>query len=211
MFNISNLNLKDLYQFVEDPHHMITTYAENFEKIINEEGSNSFISTMTMFKDPKNIEIVIQSRPFEDKNDMYKAINEMLYFYSSANCSSLIFAADVRQSKYNTNKLNSELSNPIDALSLSFASSDSSGLVTLPYQVINNKLTWVVNDFSLNNLAEENPSKSYQGDIPELFYIMSNLEGPIFTSSQLLNYYSYKNFKFSLSKDSSVQTIKLNL
>lgn len=211
MFDISNLNLKDLSQFVKDPHHVITTYAENFERVINEEGPNSFISTMTMFKDPENIEIVIQSRPFENKADMYKAISEMLYFYSSSNCSSVIFAADVRQYKYDTNNLDLKASNTIDAFSLSFASSDSSGLITLPYEIINNKLIWITNDFLLGSLAEENPSKSYQGDMPELFYIMSNLDGPIFTVSQLLNYYSYKNFKFSLSKNSSVQSIKLNL
>lgn len=206
---LNNINLSELEQFVSEPQKHIEAFIATFEQSFLNAGPNSFVPMVTMFKNPNEFEISIQCRNYEDKDDMYKAFNEMLQFFSAAEAHSFIFAVDIRKTTYDQNNPHSKTTEATDALSLSFVSETSSGIVTLPYRIVDNKIEWSVSEFDLSNMTEESPEKKYQGDIPELFYLMTHLPGPMFTPSQLLNYYNYNNFMYIISDTTSVEAIKV--
>lgn len=211
MANLNSLDLSQLKQFVDDPETHINNFIHTFEKTFEEVGPNSFVPMVTMFKNPEEFIISIQSRYFEDKDDMYKAFNEMLHFYSAAECHSFIFASDVTRRDYDQDNPNTKTTEPVEALCLAFVSDESSGMVSLPYSVIDNKVVWSEKDFDLSNLAEDNPEKTYQGDIPELFYMMTHLQGAMFSTPQILNYLNYKGFQYVLSDASEYNSIKVKI
>jgi hypothetical protein len=192
--NLSEMDLTDLNQFVDRPTDHIDAFISTFKQAVLENGPDSFIPMLTIFKSKSEIAISIQCRPFIDKDDMYKAYAEMLQYYSASNAYSFIIANDVRISTYQQDDPHSKKQDATDALSLSFVSSDSSGLLTLPYRIVDNQVLWSQKDFTLTSLTEDDPTKTFQGEMVELFYTMSHLDGPLFTIPQLLNYLSYKNF-----------------
>ena len=64
-----------------------------------------------------------------------------------------------------------------------------------------------LDEAKLTSLAEDDPSKSYQGEIPELLYLMTHLEGPLFTPAQLLNFYNFKGYNYIFPNESSSKKI----
>ena len=68
-----------------------------------------------------------------------------------------------------------------------------------------------LDEAKLTSLAEDDPSKSYQGEIPELLYLMTHLEGPLFTPAQLLNFYNFKGYNYIFPNESSSKKIIKNL
>jgi len=209
MFNLDHLNLKDLNHFVDDPITHISVFAGTFEDAIAAAGPDSFIPMVTYFSNPSTLEMTIEAIPYSDKDDMYKIMNEMLHFYSASKSHSFIFAFDIRKTTYNQNNPDSKTATPTDALSLSFVSEESSGIFTMPYQIVDNKVDWVVSEFELSNMVEDDPTKKYQGDMVELYYLMTHLEGPLFTVPQLLNYYSYRGYNFMIPDTTRFNAIKV--
>ena len=131
----------------------------------------------------------------------------MLHFYSATNAHSFIFAMDIRQTSYSQDNPNSKKSSPVDAFSLTFASEDSSGMLIMPYQIIDDAVVWDLDEAKLTSLAQDDPSKSYQGEIPELLYLMTHLDGPLFTPAQLLNFYNFKGYNYIFPNDSASKKI----
>ena len=211
MINLSQIDLTDLNQFVDHPVDHINAFVSTFEQAVLQNGPDSFVPMLSIFKTKNEMAISIECRPFKDKNDMYKAYAEMLQYFSAADAHSFIMANDVRMSTYKQDDPHSKKQDATDALSLSFVSSDSSGLLTLPYRIVDNQVLWSQKDFSLTNLTEDDPTKTFQGEMVELFYTMSHLDGPLFTIPQLLNYLSYKKFQYILPDSSKLNSIKVNL
>lgn len=209
MFTLEHINIKDLDTFVKDPASHIASLVATFELAYQKNGPDNFIPMAIFFSNPSTISFSIEAIPYDDKNDMYKILNEILQFFSASEAYSLIFAMDIRQTTYHENDPSSKSQSSTDALSLSFVSEDSSGVLVMPYSIIDKNINWDSSNFSITNMAEENPSKKYQGDLPELFYLMTHLDGPIFTTAQLLNYYSYKGYQFMIPENSVVKSIKV--
>jgi hypothetical protein len=207
MFTTKNIDLSPLNEFVNNPDKHVQAFVSTFEETIKKAGSDSFVPMLTIFKDLDDIEITIQCRDYKDKDDMYKSLNEMLHFFSATDAHSFIFAMDIRQTVYSQDNPDSKKSTPVDALSLTFASNDSSGMFIMPYKIIDSNVVWDVNQFQLTSLADDDPSKSYQGEIAELFYLMTHLEGPLFTPAQLLNFYNFKGYNFTFPDQSFLQRI----
>lgn len=207
MFTIKNIDFSPLKEFINHPDKHVENFVSTFEKTIKEAGPDSFVPMLTIFKDLDDIEITIQCREHTDKDDMYKAFNEMLHFYSATNAHSFILAMDIRQRSYSQDNPNSKKSSPVDALSLTFASEDSSGMLIMPYQIIDDAVVWDLDEAKLTSLAEDDPSKSYQGEIPELLYLMTHLDGPLFTPAQLLNFYNFKGYNYIFPNDSASKKI----
>ena len=207
MFTTKNIDLSPLNEFINDPHKHVQAFVSTFEKTVKEAGSNSFVPMITIFRDLDDIEITIQCREHENKDDMYKAFNEMLHFFSATDAHSFIFAMDVRQTAYSQDNPNTKKSASVDALSLTFASNDSSGILLLPYEIIDDNTIWDVDQFQLTSLADDDPSNSYQGEIAELFYLMTHLNGPLFTPAQLLNFYNFKGYNFTFPDKSFLQRV----
>lgn len=207
MFTIKNIDFSPLKEFINHPDKHVENFVSTFEKTIKEAGPDSFVPMLTIFKDLDDIEITIQCRDHVDKDDMYKAFNEMLHFYSATNAHSFILAMDIRQTSYSQDNPNSKKSSPVDALSLTFASEDSSGMLIMPYQIIDDAVVWDLDEAKLTGLAEDDPSKSYQGEIPELLYLMTHLGGPLFTPAQLLNFYNFKGYNYIFPNESASKKI----
>ena len=207
MFTLNNIDLSPLNEFIYHPDKHVRAFVSTFEETVKKAGSNSFIPMITIFKDLDDIEITIQCRDYDDKDDMYKAFNEMLHYFSATDAHSFIFAVDVRQTSYSQNNPDTKKQAYIDALSLAFASNDSSGMVILPYEIVNDNIVWDVDSFQITTLTDDDPSKSYQGEIAELFYLMTHLDGPLFTPAQLLNFYNFKGYNFTFPDDISPDKI----
>ena len=207
MFTLNNIDLSPLNEFINHPDKHVRAFVSTFEETVKKAGSNSFISMITIFKDLDDIEITIQCRDYDDKDDMYKAFNEMLHFFSATDAHSFIFAVDVRQTSYSQNNPDTKKQAYTDALSLAFVSNESSGMVILPYEIVNDNIVWDVDSFQITTLADDDPSKSYQGEIAELCYLMTHLDGPLFTPAQLLNFYNFKGYNFTFPDDISPDKI----
>ena len=209
MINLNQINIDELKNFVDDPIEHINAFVETFESCIENAGPDSFIPMITYFNSDSNIILSITSIGYQDKDTMYKSFNEMLHFFSAGKAHSFIFAIDIRKTVYDQDNPNTKTSQPVDALSLSFVSEESSGILTLPYTVIDNKVQWFESEFDLSNMAEEDPKKKYQGEMVDLFYMMTHLEGPLFTPAQLLNYYNHKGYQFMIPDTTKVSSIKV--
>jgi hypothetical protein len=207
MFTLKNINVKQFEEFVNNPDKHIESFVSTFEDTVEKIGADTFAPMLTIFSDLDNIEITIQCREYEDKDDMYKSLNEMLQFYSATEAHSFIFAMDIRQTTYSQQSPATKVESPTDALSLTFASQDSSGMLIMPYEVIDNKVIWNSDKFDVSTLANDDPSKTYQGEIAELFYLMTHLNGPLFTPAQLLNYYNFKGYNFIFPSESHLERI----
>jgi hypothetical protein len=210
MFNLNKIDLEMLKEFVDPPAPHIEAFTATFEACISANGANSFIPMVTYFDTDSNAMASISSIPYEDKDSMYKSFNEMLHYFSASEAHSLIFACDIRKTIYDQDNPDSKSTESTDALSLCFASEESSGILTMPYSIVNDTVQWSCDEFQLSNMANEDPTKKYQGDMVELFYLMTHLTGPLFTVPQLLNYYTYKGYQFMFPETTKVSSIKVD-
>jgi len=211
--NFSNIkNLSELENFIENPKEEVSAIVDTFTASVNINGPDTFVPMLFLFGGSPISRLAVECRPTVDKDDMYKAFAEMLQLYEALNCSAFLLANDVRISSYDSSDSNAKNTKPTDALTITFVNFESSGVLSLPYQVNNNKdVHWLEDCFEITSLAEDDPSKKPQGDMVDLLYIMSHLKGPMFTPSQILNYLSYKKFHYIFSDDSQVDKIKVNI
>ena len=207
MFKLNNDDLQQLKEFADEPEKHIESFTRTFEEAVKNNGPDSFTPMVTMFHNPKTIEISIICREHSSKEDMYKAFAEMLHYFSASNAHSFIFAVDVRQTSYSNDNFKNKIKGPVEALTLSFVSEESSGLFVMPYTVQDKKVNWIVEDFNLSQVAEKDPSEVYQGDMAELLYIMTHMDNSLFTPAQLLNYYTYKKYMFIIPDDAKTSNI----
>ncbi len=211
-FNLSSEQIKDLKQFVNEPLLHIQSFVKTFEESVKQSGSDSFTPMVTIFRDLETIEITIVSKSNLNKEQMYQSFAEMLHYFSASKSYSFIFAVDVRQTIYSNKNFKSKTNEPVEALTLSFVSEDSSGILVMPYTIKEKEVNWIYEDFDLSKIADQDPSEVYQGDMAELLYTMTHLEDPLFTPAQLLNYYNYKNYMFIIPDESKiVNSIKVEL
>jgi len=200
-------DIKQLENFVSQPKEHIENFVKTFEQSVKQNGPDSFIPMVTIFRNPQTVEITIVCNSFSDKDQMYKSFAEMLYYFSASKAHSFIFAVDVRQTFYSNDDVKDKIQNPVEALTLSFVSEDSSGVLSMPYTIKEKEVNWKYEDFNLTKVADKDPSEVYQGDMAELLYVMTHMDGPLFTPAQLLNYYSYKNYMFTISNESKTANI----
>lgn len=207
---LSNLNKNDIKQlehFVDQPEKHIESFIKTFEESVKNNGADSFIPMLTIFKNPETIEITIVSNNFSDKDQMYKSFAEMLYYFSASKAYSFIFAVDVRQTSYSNDQVKNKIQNPIEALTLSFVSEDSSGVLSMPYTIKETEVNWKYENFNLCKIVDKDPSEVYQGDMAELLYVMTHMDESLFTPAQLLNYYIYKEYKFIIPDEVKTSNI----
>lgn len=207
MFNLNNDDIRQLQEFVDEPNKHIESFVKTFEEAIANNGPDSFTPMVTMFRNPKSIEISIVCRDHSSKEDMYKAFAEMLHYFSASSSHSFIFAVDVRQKSYSNDNFKNKIKSSVEALTLAFVSENSSGLFVMPYTIQDKKVNWIVEDFDLSQVAEKDPSEVYQGDMAELLYIMTHMDDSLFTTAQLLNYYTYKKYMFIIPDDAKTSNI----
>lgn len=204
-------NFSDLDNFIPNPKDHVSAFIDTFTMSIDNNGPDSFAPMLSFFDSSGNLTIGVQLSSYEDKQTMYKNIAEIMQLYPALNSSACIFASDVRLTTYNSNSQNSKTQPATEALSLTFVNTELSAVLTMPYQIHDRKVVWQEQDFAISNFAEDDPSKVYQGDMIELFFIMTHLEGGLFSVPEILNYLSYKGVNYILSDTSDIDKIEIKL
>jgi len=206
------MDYSQLDDFTSDPQEHVKMLMRTFEKTVEHHGPDSFTPMCIYLDHSDNLMMTITCRPWSDKDDMYKAFSEMLFAFGALECKCLIFANDVRITKYEPKEPHSKTAEAQDAINVSFISKESSALVSVPYSVKDkNVLEWHLEHALISPLSKENPTELYQGDMVELFYVMSHIDTSPFTMAQLVNYYSLKGFNYQLAKDALVDKIKIEV
>lgn len=206
------IDYKELNVFFNNPEPQVLSIMATFENTINEHGLNSFVPMCIYFDAESNVKFAITSRPWSDKDDMYKSFSEMLFAFSALGAESFMFANDVRITKYEPEVPHSKTMEAQDALNIAFVSKESSALVSIPYSIgENNQVKWHLDLSVTSPLSKEDPTEIYQGDMVELFYVMSHIENSPFTTAQLINYYSLKGFRYQIPNGTIVDKIKIKV
>lgn len=206
------IDYKELSTFVPNAKNHVQSIIHTFSTAISNNGKDSFIPMCVYLNSEGDVKLAITSRPWTDKDDMYKSFSEMLFAFSALKSHCVVFANDVRVTKYEAEAPHSKTTKAQDALNIAFVSSDSSALVSLPYTVKEDNTVEWHDELSLTSpLSKENPAEVYQGDMVELFYIMSHIDNSPFTPAQLINYYSIKGFQYELAENVFVDKLKIEV
>lgn len=206
------IDYKELNVFVPNAEAHVSNLLNTFQDTVKEHGPNSFIPMAIFLDSSGDVKLALTAREWVDKDDMYKTFSEMLFAFSAVQADCFMFANDVRITKYEPEAPHSKTMEAQDAVNIAFVSKESSALVSVPYSVEdNNYVNWHF-DLSLTSpLSKENPTEVYQGDMVELFYVMSHIDSSPFSPAQLINYYSLKGFKYQIASGALVDKVKIEV
>lgn len=197
-------NKADFNELCSPLHH--DAYGE-FEKlskllssIISQEGPDSFSTTLVVYNTMRKLVGIIGCRQIEDKDDLYKALAQMLYFPMSLGSELFIVAQDSRVKILS--KQTNEVETTSDALIVTYVSSQNCIIFTVPYQVLNdNKVNFLFDDAWISCMHEDaiNPSSGPVGNMLELFYAFSHTStiGP-FAPHEVLAFLKATGFNFEI-------------
>lgn len=175
-------------------------FATHFETMTKQSGPDCFPPTLTIYNSEKEFVGVITSRDTEDKDDLYCAMAEMLYFPTSISSALFIVANDVRIKKVDNtlDQLDFD-SQSQDALVVTYVTSENCIVYTCPYSLDqDNNVTWLYQDSFISKVATSNDDLPI-GNMIELFFIFSHTDSPgPFSPDEVLHYLNSKNFTFKI-------------
>lgn len=206
------INYKELDVFSSNSKVHVLSLLDTFTDTIKAYGPNSFIPMCIFLDSDGDVKLALTSREWTDKDDMYKSFSEMLFAFAAVDAHHFIFANDVRITKYEPEAPHSKTMEAQDAINIAFVSKESSALVSLPYSVeADNSVNWRYDLALTSPLSKDNPTEVYQGDMVELFYVMSHIDSSPFTPAQLINYYNLKGFKYQIADGALVDKVKIEV
>lgn len=180
-----------------------------FSKVIETSGPDSFSTTVLVFNRLKQRVGLVASRPVDDKEDMYKALAQMLYWPMTLGAELFIVVQDSRITLLQENNRKQ------DALVTSFVTPSNCVIFTLPYTV--NSSNNVVYDFStswISNIDEsyKKQGSSVVGDMVELFYLFShtNTTGP-FLPHEVLAFFQANGFPYEVTNHENMHDSFISL
>lgn len=208
-----NISFKDADQFNEllshfkdDAYGEYTKIASHFREHVKANGINTFNTFMVVFNRVKEVAAVVTCKEVDDKEQMYKALAQMLFLPSSINSSLFILAQDAKITAVDKSytKLNSAAS---DALVVTFVTPENCAVFTSPYLLENDsdgslKVIFDDNKSFLNTVAStEGTTKDFaRGDMIELFFIFSHIENDSapFTCDEVFNFFRANGFHYHI-------------
>lgn len=184
-----------------DPYSEFEKFSTHFSQTVKENGPDSFHTTISVYNSSKEFVGVVTCRNTEDKDDLYLAMSEMLYFPMSIASDLFVVANDVRIRKLDkdTNLVDADIE-PQDAMTLTYVSTDHCAIFTCPYEVdSDNNLIWKESEFYLSKIALSSDEETPVGDMIELFFVYSHTDsvGP-FSTEEVLNYLNSKGFVYKI-------------
>lgn len=192
--NPEDFNDKTSY-LCKDAYQEATKFKKFFSENFLNYGLNSFSPTIAVFSNRKRFVGMVTCRPTDNKDDLYSAMAEMLFFPMSISSELFIVASDVNISS-SSNGVEYK-----DALTLSFVTPDNCLLFTIPYTYDDsNVVTWHEDAAFINKIATGGPhNESPVGDLIELFFIFSHSSstGPI-SHDEVLSYFDSNDFKYEI-------------
>jgi hypothetical protein len=194
-----------------DPEDEISKIQKTFENTIRKNGPDSFNAMMILCDSDYAPALVAEPRPYTTKEDMYVAFAEMLFSYSAFGSACFIMVNDTRITSIDPV---GETSTVKDALNISIVSRDSAATVILPYGIINPPnedkdlmVMWDTDNFICSDTGEDNS----QGNLVELYYVMSHLQKAPFSMNTLINYYSFRDFPTVIPEETIAKKVHIEL
>lgn len=194
-FDISALDEFGIHQ---NPEVEIASLQKTFEACVKKNGPDSYNPMLVIYDNDSSPMFALEARPYTSKKDMYTCFTEMLYSYSALEGHSFMMSSDVRMTSHEST---GEATKKQDCLTLSFASRSSSCIVIMPYEVdSDNNVLWQHDDFNIASMLDNESSETLDtnGTLTELFYIMSHIKHSPFPFNTLINYYSFRDFPYTL-------------
>ena len=190
---------KDVSYVCKNPFAEYMKFQKFFEQNVEKFGRDSFHPTMSVFSRNQNIIGVVTCRDTNDKNDLYTAMAEMLYFPMAVNSELFIIATDVTVST-ETDKT--------DAMTVSFITPDHCLIFTTPYSYNeDNSIMWHMDKAFINKVTHSLANgESPIGDMVELFFIFSHSDnsGP-FTYEEVLRYFNISGFTYEILNEQNIE------
>lgn len=184
---------QNLIDTIQDIQIEVEAIRHTFVSTIEQEKT-SFRPLAVVFTTEENKSLVIVSRPVVDQADYFSAISEMLFAYSSLSAHAIMLAVDAK--KVVDDK-------EIDLLEIYVCCSDFCEVFALPYQINDDKVIWLEDQFNIYTL--QNIEKSYDTngqfhatiDIFEALSLHVHLHKVIFDYTKIRSYYLDNNFELS--------------
>jgi hypothetical protein len=193
-----DLSLLEEYGIHNDPEKEIANLQKTFENCIKENGPESYNTMLVIYNVDSDPMFALEARPYTSKQDMYTCYAEMLYSFRALEGHSFMMSNDVVLS---THESTGEPIIKQDSLILSFASRSSSCVVIMPYVIDkDNNVIWQHDEFNIASMmgSEDASALDSTGVLVELFYIMSHVKQSPFPFNTLVNYYSFRDFPYTL-------------
>jgi hypothetical protein len=177
----------------KDPYSEFEKFQKFFQENFKNYGPDSFSPTMAVFSMLKQFVGMVTCREASDRNDLFKAMSQMLFFPMSIRSSLFIVASDV-----NINQPDDQ--NIKDALVVSYVTVDHCMIFTSPYSYDEqNNLTWYPERSYISKIATRVEDDSPVGELVELFFVFShaNTSGP-FQYEEVLSYFDHAGFRYEI-------------
>lgn len=191
-----------------NPEIEIIKIQETFSNVIKKDGPDSFTPMMIVCNSEDEPVFVCEPRPYTSKTDMYVALAEMLFSYSSFSAKCFIMVSDTRLTLIEKDDLD-QTQMQTDALNIAFVASEYACIAILPYRIVSDNdshtVNWINEKFSITSLTE-----SAQGSMTELYYVMSHLTNPVFDMNTLVNYYNFRDFASVIPEESIAQKVEVH-
>lgn len=187
---------KSLSELLPNPYEEFQKVSIYFSKVIQSSGPDSFSTTLLVFNKVKKMVGLVACRPVADKDDLYKALSQMLHFPVSLGSELFIIVQDSRVTTAD------DPNNKKDALVTTFVTPNHCGIFTLPYTVdSSNNVSYDFSSAWLTQIDEDyNKDKAAAvGDMVEMFYLFShtNTTGP-FSPHEVLTFFKTHGFAYEI-------------
>jgi hypothetical protein len=184
--------LRSLFVSKHNPNHIVSYLLQTFSEHLLLADKQTFRPKAVFFDYLGNKKFGLSSRPYNDIDDLYTVVSEMMYAYSGFNAGSSILVLD--------SNLNDDGQDSSGALVIYFVSSDSACCVKLYYKhSLENTIEWIESKDSHELI--DTKSQDSTNRIIEILFVHSHLDKPPFTKAELLSYYSMKGYNFRSFKD----------
>jgi len=189
---MNSINYTDLVVYCQEPKDEIANIRNSFSEHLLLADKQTFRPKAVFFDYLRNKKFGLSSRPYNDINDLYTVVSEMMYAYSGFNAGSSILVLD--------SNLNDDGQDSSGALVIYFVSSDSACCVKLYYKHSSeNTIEWIESKDSHELI--DTKSQDSTNRIIEILFVHSHLDKAPFTKTELLSYYSMKGYNFRSFKD----------
>jgi hypothetical protein len=189
----------DVSYVCKDPYSEYLKFQKFFEQHIDKFGRDSFHPTISVFSCHQNIVGVVTCRDTENKDDLYIALAEMLYFPMSISSELFIIATDVTVTSADDTKK--------DAMVVTFVTPEHCLIFTTPYTYnSDNSINWLMHESFINKVTHSiTNGDSPLGDMVELFFVFSHSNNPgPFTYEEVLRYFNVNGFSYQILNEQNI-------
>lgn len=198
----------------EDAYQEFVKLSTYFSKVIKENGPDTFRTTLVVFNKTNKLVGVITCKPVDGKDQMYRALAQMLFLPASIDSQLFILAQDARVTKFNQKDPTIE-PQKTDALVLTYVTQSNCAVFTVPYTINeDNVVTFDYDSSYFNTIASSDGTTSSvaRGDMIELMFIFSHMDsnGP-FSYHEVLHFFKTNGFEYQIIDPSALEEKRVGI